>query len=326
MLVDVLNKQSELHEVSLIIINRKIDNALLFSISARVNVFQLNRPEGSGSPVFALKLNLLLLKLRPFCIHCHNHNIIGLILLQRARTFLTVHRVGMESRHLIKYKTIFSISKSVQTDLLDRLGLRSILIYNGIDVGLIRSRRSYSVGSFFRIVNIARLDHFVKGQDTLLLAVKELINQFRIENICVDFIGSGSSLNYLKQMVGELGLEKNVNFLGAQSRNFIYENLQAYHLLVQPSLSEGFGLTVVEGMAAGLPVLVTDGDGPEEIVKLLKSGYVVPKGSVVDLSLGIRKVIEGYSSGRLSVVTNRNIIFENFDISNTASRYIEYYS
>ena len=47
----------------------------------------------------------------------------------------------------------------------------------------------------------------------------------------------------------------------------------SYDLLVQPSRYEGFGLTVVEGMAAGVPVLVSDIEGPMEVIDKGRHGF-----------------------------------------------------
>jgi glycosyltransferase involved in cell wall biosynthesis len=49
-------------------------------------------------------------------------------------------------------------------------------------------------------------------------------------------------------------------------------------VFVHPSLSDGFGYTVLEAMASGLPVIVTDGTGAADLIVDGHNGYVVPGG------------------------------------------------
>lgn len=62
----------------------------------------------------------------------------------------------------------------------------------------------------------------------------------------------------LREYVAELGLTDRVSFLGYQTDEQVAELLSNGFALVQPSLSEGFGLTGLEAMAAGTPVIASD--------------------------------------------------------------------
>jgi len=65
-------------------------------------------------------------------------------------------------------------------------------------------------------------------------------------------------LDQVRHQVNALGLTQRVQFLGYQSDQAVAQLLQESTALVQPSLSEGFGLTGLEGMAAGAPVIASD--------------------------------------------------------------------
>ena len=69
------------------------------------------------------------------------------------------------------------------------------------------------------------------------------------------------SKDYLKDQIKKYQLENNIRIKGHKDRSWIFKNLSSYHLLVQPSRSEGFGLTLVEAVAAGLPVISSKIDG-----------------------------------------------------------------
>ena len=51
-------------------------------------------------------------------------------------------------------------------------------------------------------------------------------------------------------------------------------------MLVFPSLFEGFGLVILEAMAAGLPVIASRNTGGPDVIEEEKEGFIVPAGSV----------------------------------------------
>ncbi|MBK9737018.1 MAG: glycosyltransferase family 4 protein [Saprospiraceae bacterium] len=134
----------------------------------------------------------------------------------------------------------------------------------------------------FKIVQVGRLEHEIKGQHILINALNILINKYSVRNIHLDFIGEGSSLKYLMKLTDKLSVTKYVSFLGLCDREYIYTHLRDYNVLVQPSLFEGFGLTVVEALAAGIEVLVSDVDGPLEIIEKTGYGYIFKSGNAED--------------------------------------------
>jgi hypothetical protein len=75
MLVDIVNRQCEKHEVDLIILNDYYDQKLLDSISPRVRVHLINRKRKTRSYWKVIQMNLLIWKIRPNIINTHNENI-----------------------------------------------------------------------------------------------------------------------------------------------------------------------------------------------------------------------------------------------------------
>jgi glycosyltransferase involved in cell wall biosynthesis len=61
--------------------------------------------------------------------------------------------------------------------------------------------------------------------------------------------------------------------------------------LVHPSTSEGFGLTLIEAMSMGIPVIACDASGPSEILDHGRYGCMVPKGDAGKLSDAIEKML-----------------------------------
>ncbi|GAB3929260.1 glycosyltransferase [Larkinella terrae] len=326
MLVDIVNEQCQHAEIYLIILNDVYNISLVEKIDSRVHLIRIGRPAGSRNPYYLLKLNYVIRRLKPSCIHCHNE-LLGRLLFRLPNNYLTVHDTRVPTANFGGFSKLFAISRSVQQDIKQRTGLDSALVYNGIPVRSIRSKEGNDPTIPFRVVQISRLIHEKKGQHVLLQAVSQLIHSPEAPNIQVDLIGTGQSLAELTGLVADLKLEKHVAFLGPRDRSYVHEHLREYHLLVQPSFFEGFGLTVAEAMAAGVPVLVSDIEGPLELTNRDEFGSVFSVGDVSDCAKRIREIIENYATSAFQEkITNaRSRVRERFDVRRTAHEYLTAY-
>ena len=302
MLVDIINEQVKTEQVTLIVINNLSDKALIDKIDNKVKVIQIGRKEKSRNPLPILKLNSFLFTYKLNIIHCHNHSIIRMIILKK-KTVFTAHSMHLPTQEFKYYKKVFAISNAVKNDIEQRSKIKPVLVYNGIKTEDIRYKENYNYDTF-RIVQIGRLDHTIKGQHILLEALKMLINDKGFKNINVDFIGTGQDLNYLQNLVRDYQLDNYVTFLGIRDRAYIYEHLKDYDLFVQPSLYEGFGLTIVEAMAAKVPVLVADIDGPAEIIENGRYGFLFNVGNSEDCARSIIDIISTYGSNEIKEKIN----------------------
>jgi glycosyltransferase involved in cell wall biosynthesis len=104
--------------------------------------------------------------------------------------------------------------------------------------------------------------------------------------------GDGPDWPRCRALAAELHIEERVRFLGL--RRDIPRLLGGCDLVVVPSRApEAFGLTVVEAMAAGKPVVVTDAGAMADLVDHGRYGIVVPKGDPVALSEAIGRLLDG---------------------------------
>ena len=85
-------------------------------------------------------------------------------------------------------------------------------------------------------------------------------------------VGDGPERIPVERLVHEEGLEPYVRFLGNQE--FVEDIFPIADLFILPSLHESFGLSALEAMAAGVPVVVTNVGGPPEVVVDGESGYL----------------------------------------------------
>jgi glycosyltransferase involved in cell wall biosynthesis len=327
MLVDIVNEQVLKVDVNLVIINDSYNKELVQQIDNKVKVYFINRKEGSRNPFSVIKLNALLYYLNADIIHCHNHNIIPLFLsIFRRKAVLTLHCMGIPTLYLNKYIKLFAISKAVKSDILERSNIISEVIYNGIHNDIIQVREKQTFVRIFKIVQIGRLDHAIKGQHLVIEAIHTLKTQ-GLNNIQFDLIGTGNSELFLNELVIKYELEKQINFLGLRDRNYIYSHLKNYDLLIQPSLFEGFGLTIIEAMAAKIQVLVSDIDGPIEIIQNGKYGNFFQKGNAKQLAESIKNIIQStnYDEQVRKLENAYEYAKQNFDVSIMSQKYIKDY-
>ncbi|KAA6302324.1 MAG: putative poly(glycerol-phosphate) alpha-glucosyltransferase [Candidatus Ordinivivax streblomastigis] len=333
MLVDIMNQQCQETSVSLIIVNNKINTDLLKNIDAKVNVFLLNRKAGSKLHLFKTfyKINKIVRRIQPDVIHCHDNMLFPFFIRWKQKTCITVHSINASTRFLNHYAKVFAVSASVQEDIRKYTEVHATVIYNGIEVEQYKSRNDYEFDptkETFHLIQISRLALELKGQDIAIQAIHLLKKQHPNLKINLYFVGEGESSAELQALVTELNLQNHILFLGSVDRNWVKNNLQNYHLLIQPSRFEGFGLTVIEGFACGLPVITSDLDGPKEIVDLLNSGALVEPNNPADLAQKIQQIYEGYVSNLIK--NSRYLILDKnrlkiFDIQTTAKCYLNNY-
>lgn len=128
-----------------------------------------------------------------------------------------------------------------------------------------------------------------KGVSNFIEMASELAAQ--VEGISFLIVGDGS-LDYvseLKRTVVERKLTDIVHFLGW--RNDIQHILSSADLLVVSSEQEAFGRTIVEAMAASVPVVSTRCGGPEEIVLDGNTGFLVPRNDPTELAIAVARVL-----------------------------------
>jgi L-malate glycosyltransferase len=152
------------------------------------------------------------------------------------------------------------------------------VIYNGIDVGAVpgadmraRVRLELDIPDDAVVVGtVARLDP-VKDLHTLIRAVGQ--QGLQRAPVILLVIGDGSERARLEASAREVGAGSSVRFLG--HREDARDLLAACDIYANSSISEGISLTILEAMAAGLPVIATRVGGTPEIVDAT-CGRLVP--------------------------------------------------
>ncbi len=129
-----------------------------------------------------------------------------------------------------------------------------------------------------------------KNLPNLLRAASLVVKRFPDTLFLI--VGDGPERKRLEHLAKELEIEKNVVFEGMVE----YDSLPAYYracdIFVLPSDHEGWGLVLVEAMAAGKPVVTTDVGLAGEVVEDGVTGIVVPRRNERELAEAIVRLIE----------------------------------
>jgi glycosyltransferase involved in cell wall biosynthesis len=155
------------------------------------------------------------------------------------------------------------------------------VIYNGIDVGpspngVTRAVIRHSLGLSNETIvvgTIGRLDP-VKDFGTLIRAIPLAAGDFPVVLLVV---GNGSEYERLTALATECGVANRVHFLG--HRDDARDVLAACDIYVNSSISEGVSLTILEAMAAELPIIATNVGGTPEVLDSTCARLVPPKDS-----------------------------------------------
>ena len=153
----------------------------------------------------------------------------------------------------------------------------------------------------------------VKDHATLVRALAEL-PQTRVA-----IAGRGDEESNLRRLAAELGLAERLHLLGL--RDDVDTVLAAGDVFVQPSLSEGLPLAVLEAMAASLPIVATRVGGIGEAVEDGATGYLVPSANPPALAAALRKVLEAGDRGAALGARGRLRAEREFSVEVMAERY-----
>ena len=142
----------------------------------------------------------------------------------------------------------------------------------------------------FTVGMVGRLSPW-KGQDVFLRAFAQAFpdGSERARVVGSAMFGEDAYAASVAALVGDLGLEGRVDLRGFQAD--VPAELAEMDVLVHASvIPEPFGQVVVEGMAAGLPVVAANAGGPAEVVEHGRTGFLTPPGDVGALAEQLREL------------------------------------
>ncbi len=206
---------------------------------------------------------------------------------------------------------------------------RITVIYNGLNPEMFRKKAGACAGwrerNGFRpgtplVAMVGRL-HPVKGHRFFLKAAAEIIKERKDVHFLV--VGGGPERDRLQEYTNRLGIADHVTFTGFVSD--VSGLMPELNLLIIPSLWEGFGLTALEAMAVGVPVVATSVGGLPEIVDHGTTGLLVPPADEACLIKGIVWMLDHPQEAVEMAAAAKSAVEEKFTASAMARKTLELY-
>ncbi len=194
------------------------------------------------------------------------------------------------------------------------------MIPNGVDTSTFRPVNGPRQGPEVNIVCVGRLIER-KGQHHLLRAFANLHAQYNFP-ITLTLVGTGDAEASLHRLANDLGVADAVTFTGFVPRDDMPVLYRRADIFVLPSQNEGMSIALLEAMASGLPVVVTDTGGTAELVQDAVNGYVVPWTDVPALTRALAMMIHD-KEGRFRMGCNSRQMVKPFSWSVVAREYLE---
>ena len=165
------------------------------------------------------------------------------------------------------------------------------------------------------VLHVARFQA-IKGHHHLLNSLSLLVNELGEKAPLVLFVGgvlfppSKEVLDYkshVQRLAAQTAIKPHIRFLG--HRQDVPLLMRAADMVVSPSDFESFGMTIIEAMITGTPVVATNAGGPGEIIEHSVTGLLVSPGQPAALASAIRRIIEHpESSARMADAARREAL------------------
>lgn len=151
-----------------------------------------------------------------------------------------------------------------------------------------------------------------KGVPDLIHAAPGVLEKYPQVRFII--VGNDKSVDRLKTLCSDLKVDQNFEFAGWQSQSDLLGYYQRATMFVMPSLTEALGVTFLEAMAAGVPVIGTDVGGIPEIIQHGFNGLLVPVESPLSITEAINKLLaDGALRKRLA--ENAITTLDKFDVT-----------
>jgi glycosyltransferase involved in cell wall biosynthesis len=218
---------------------------------------------------------------------------------------------------------LICISPAVRDDFIEAAGVdeaRTTIIPNSGDFERIAVEGAPTSDNPV-VGTVARL-HPYKGLDTLVEAVAEVSNAYPdIE--CRIFGDDRGEQAALESQAATLGVESNVRFEGWTKDP--YQQIAAMDVFVLPSISEGFGMVVMEALAVGTPVVASQTGGIPEIVDHGETGWLAEPGDVDAFRDRIEWCLDNPAAAAEMGEEGSQRVKERFNAGRLAEKHVQLY-
>ena len=269
-----------------------------------IHRIRLYRIRFVGIILFWLRILLTIKTINPDIIHVQGITLIGTLAVITNILFkkpYIVYARGSDIYLPWKYKKIMikhifnraaaivTLTYDLKRTVKEMYGKDALVIPNGVDFDkyinlkdrdLVRSKMGISTAS--NVLLFVGTLKPIKGVRYLIKAMNT-VHQSN-EDIKLLIVGDGEEKEYLEHLTKKLNLNEVISFIGSVPNVKVPDYMYSADILVQPSISEGFPVVILEAMALGLPIITTNVTGLPEIVGNLRNGLLVEPRDANDIA------------------------------------------
>lgn len=319
------------HEVHVITLNKgALPGVNVHSLDLNSN---LSKKDGSFYKLSYLKrvnrIKNIVYEVKPDIFHAHYASSYGLlgalcnyhpyILSLWGSDILLFPKEGVIQKNIIKYNLkkadkILSTSKYMRDEANIYTKKDIDITPFGIDVKLFKNKKVRKNDEI--IIGIVKSLEKIYGIDYLIQAFSNIIKKYPKNAIRLEIVGEGTQESSLRNLVHKLKIEKNVIFLGSMTQEKVAEFYNKIHIAVFPSISESFGVSVLEAQACGVPVIVSNIKAFEETTIIGKSSLVCEVKNSKSIEFQLEKLIVNKELRESMGNVGSIFVRENFDQDN----------
>jgi glycosyltransferase involved in cell wall biosynthesis len=291
------------------------------------------------------RASALIRSLQPAVLHCHNllshlNGSLAALIARGPHLVLTKHGAHLPQRgyawwlqrQFLKRTHVVAVSQEIHAIMQGRLGpggMRSLhYIPNGIELEAYRhlpsrseARRRLGWPESAPLVGlVARLSPG-KGHEDLLAALVLIRRTF--PEVRLLLVGEGPMRPAIEETMAKLGVREAVQMLG--ERRDVPQLLAACDLFVLPSRTEGVPITILEAMAARLPVVASDVGGIPHVILHGQSGLLVPPQAPEALATAISTLLRDPARAQQMSLAGRRRVEAEFEVGAMVDRYERLY-
>jgi len=204
----------------------------------------------------------------------------------------------LTNKALRKTKNIIAVSNFTRNLLNKELQSKCVVINNGVNLDEfdLKPKTKPETIDFISVGSI----HQRKGQHNFIAALPEIINRFK--NSHYHIIGINDNSEYLKINIEEYQLYNYVTIYGRIDRDILIRKLKECSIVIMLSENtnsgdvEGFGISLIESNAMGLPSIGSKGTGIEDAIRNNFNGILVNPKNVNEIVKAIETILDDYEN------------------------------
>ena len=223
------------------------------------------------------------------------------------------------------FKDFIVNNSQIEAEQAKKLGIRPrkeiITIYNGLDAEGLNFLNKEKAREFLKMS-----PEFLVGTVANFYPVKNLKILVDAANLLKDFninfviIGEGTERKEIEELIRKQDL-KNIFLAGSIPDAWKY--LKAFDVFVLPSLKEGFPWTVIEAMAAGIPVIATNVGAVPEIIENNENGILIEPRDPKTIADSIEKLMNDKNLVEKFIQNGKKTVIEKFNLQKMVSKFEE---